>query len=435
MNKKWIVPVALILIFCAVAAIQINFPFLGRLLPISEKTESDSLLNESKKEVFLYGMNVTGLNIIEGKVSKNQTLATILSPFNVPYQIIDEIAKKSKDVFDVRWIATDKKFTVITPSNSSKAHFFIYEPNPAEYVVFNLDSVDVYKAEKPSEIRKREIGGIIESSLYNGMVDKGISPELIDEFADLYGWSVDFQSLQKGDVYKVVFEEKLVEGKVVSVSNIHLAYFEHKGDPMHAIPFEQNGQISFFDQNGNSFKKEFLRDPLKYSRISSRYNLNRFHPVQKRYKAHLGTDYAAPTGTEIRSVGDGSVVEARYTSANGNYVKIKHNGTYTTQYLHMSKIGKGIRAGVRVRQGQVIGYVGSTGLATGPHLCFRFWKHGKQVDWLKEKIPPSEPISKENQAAFLTKKDEAIRLLAQINPQVDDRNLASKPSKEIKESE
>ena len=161
-------------------------------------------------------------------------------------------------------------------------------------------------------------------------------------------------------------------------------------------------------------KKAFLRDPLKYTRISSRYNLRRFHPVQKRYKAHLGTDYAAPTGTEIRSVGDGTVIEARYTSANGNYVKIKHNGTYTTQYLHMSKIGKGIRAGARIKQGQVIGYVGSTGLATGPHLCFRFWKNGKQEDWLREKIPPSEPILSQNKLAFETKKSEALILLANI---------------------
>ena len=194
---------------------------------------------------------------------------------------------------------------------------------------------------------------------------------------------------------------------------------------MHAIPFEQNGQITFFDQEGKSFKKAFLRDPLKYTRISSRYNLNRFHPVQKRVKAHLGTDYAAPTGTEIRSVGDGTVIEARYTSANGNFVKIKHNSTYTTQYLHLSKIGKGIKKGTRITQGQIIGYVGSTGLATGPHLCFRFWKNGKQVDWLKERIPPSEPIEQANLQAFNQKKAEGIKLLAQIDPSVDDRLLAS----------
>ncbi|MBC6368881.1 peptidoglycan DD-metalloendopeptidase family protein [Algoriphagus sp. AK58] len=435
MKKIWIGLVALLLTLGATAVFQNHLPFLSGPRSETEKPIEDSLLIEPQKEVFLYGINVTGLNIIEGTVSKNQTLATILTPFNVPYQIIDEIAKKSKEVFDVRWIAVNKKFTVITPPDSEKAQFFIYEPNPAEYVVFNLDSLNIYKAEKPAEIRKREIGGRIETSLYNAMVDKGISPELIDEFADLYGWSVDFQSLQKGDIYKVAFEEKVVEGTVVSVSNIQLAYFEHKGQALHAIPFEQNGQISFFDQNGNSFKKAFLRDPLKYTRISSRYNLNRFHPVQKRYKAHLGTDYAAPTGTEIRSVGDGTVVEAKYTSANGNYVKIKHNGTYTTQYLHMSKIGKGIKAGTRVRQGQVIGYVGSTGLATGPHLCFRFWKNGKQEDWMKEKIPPSEPISKENLVAFNAKRDEALVLLANISPDGDGRLLASNPSFDAKGSE
>lgn len=372
---------------------------------------------------------MTGLEIIEGTVSKNQTLATILSPFNVPYQLIDEIAKKSAEVFDVRGIAVDKKFTVLTSPNSSKAEFFIYEPNPAEYVVFDLDSAKVYRAEKPSELRKREIGGIIESSLYTAMVAKGISPELIDEFADLYGWSVDFQSLQKGDVFKVVFEEKLVEGQVVSVSGIQMAFFQHLGTPMHAIPFEQNSQLTFFDQNGKSFKKAFLRDPLKYTRISSRYNLNRFHPVQKVYKAHLGTDYAAPTGTEIRTVGDGTVIEATYSSANGNFVKIKHTDTYTTQYLHMSKIGRNIRRGARVKQGEVIGYVGSTGLATGPHLCFRFWKNGKQEDWLQEVIPPSEPISQANLQAFTLKKNEAIQRLALIDPTVDDRLLATSSSK------
>jgi murein DD-endopeptidase MepM/ murein hydrolase activator NlpD len=257
------------------------------------------------------------------------------------------------------------------------------------------------------------------------MVDKGISPELIDEFADLYGWSVDFQSLQKGDVYKVVFEEKVIENQVVSISGIHFAYFNHKGEEMHAIPFEQNGQLTFFNQGGQSFKKAFLRDPLKYSRISSRYNLNRFHPVQKRYKAHLGTDYAAPTGTEIRTVGDGTVQEASYSAANGNYVKIKHNETYTTQYLHLSKISRNLRRGDRVKQGQVIGYVGSTGLATGPHLCFRFWKNGKQEDWLKETIPPTEPISQANLTAFNQKKVEVMKLLAAIDPTVDDRLLAS----------
>ena len=213
---------------------------------------------------------------------------------------------------------------MVTPADSAKAQFFIYEPNPAEYVVFNLDSIDIYKAEKPAEFRTKEAGGIINSNLSADMTSQGVTYDIIDQFADLYGWSIDFGALQKGDKYKVSYQEKVIDGVVVGVSNIQTAFFEHKGKPFYAIPFEQNGEITFFDQNGDSFKKAFLRDPLKYSRISSRYNLRRYHPVQKRYKAHLGTDYAAPTGTDIRSVGEGTVVDAPYTSANGNYVKIKH---------------------------------------------------------------------------------------------------------------
>lgn len=366
------------------------------------------------EEKLLYGINVNELEIIEGIVEKNQTLSTILGPFNVPYKIIDEIARMSKEIFDVKHIAFNRKYTVLTPKDSSQAQFFIYEPNKEEYVVFKLDELDVYKETKPIELKKREVGGTISSSLYVNMVEQGVGPDLIDQFADLYGWTVDFQRLQKGDKFKVVFNEKWIDGQVVGVEDIQMAYFEHLGEPYHAIPFEQNGQVNFFDQEGNSLKKAFLRDPLKFTRISSRYNLARFHPVQKRYKAHLGTDYAAPRGTEIRSVGEGTVIAAGYTGGNGNYVKVKHNGTYSTQYLHMSKIGKGIKNGARIKQGQVIGYVGSTGLATGPHLCFRFWKHGKQVDWLKEKIPPSEPIASENRIAFDRIKMEKLQQLAHI---------------------
>jgi murein DD-endopeptidase MepM/ murein hydrolase activator NlpD len=379
-----------------------------------EKIVLESFNEEMKEDLLLYGININNLDVVEGVVGKNQTLSTILAPFNVSYQIIDEIAKKSKDIFDVRKIAFNKKFTVLTGRDSSDAQFFIYEPNPSEYVVFKLDEVSVYKEAKPVELRNVEIGGEISSSLYVNMTQLGITPDLIDQFADMYGWVVDFQRLQKGDKFKVVYKEKVVDDQVVGITDIEAAYFEHMGEPYHAIPFEQNGELSFFDQEGNSFKKAFLRDPLKYTRISSRYNLNRYHPVQKRYKPHLGTDYAAPTGTEIRSVGEGTVVEARYTSANGNYIKIKHNGTYTTQYLHMSKIAKGMKPGSRVKQGQVIGFVGSTGLATGPHLCFRFWKNGKQVDWLQEKIPPSDPILPANRMAFDQVKMDKLQLLANI---------------------
>ncbi|WP_339711433.1 M23 family metallopeptidase [Cyclobacterium amurskyense] len=367
-----------------------------------------------EEENLLYGINVDDLDIVEGIVERNQTLSTLLAPFNVPYQIIDEIAKKSKSIFDVKKIAFNKKYTVLTPKDSSQAQFFIYEPNRTEFVVFNLGQPAIYKENKPMEIKNREIGGTISSSLYVNMTELGLTPDLIDQFADLYGWVVDFQRLQKDDKFKVIFKEQIVDDQIVGIEDIEAAYFEHMGQGYHAIPFEQNGIISYFDEKGNSLKKAFLRDPLKFSRISSRYSLSRFHPVQKRYKAHLGTDYAAPRGTEIRSVGDGTVLEATYRGGNGNFVKIRHNGTYTTQYLHMSKIGNGIKKGTRVKQGQVIGYVGSTGLATGPHLCFRFWKHGKQVDWLREEIPPAEPIEKANKLAFEQVKKDVIYKLSEI---------------------
>jgi murein DD-endopeptidase MepM/ murein hydrolase activator NlpD len=374
-------------------------------------------------EEILYGIRINELEIEEGLVGKNQTLSTILGPLNVPYQIIDELAKRSIEIFDVRKIAFNKKYTILTPKDSSKAQFFIYEPNPAEYVVFRLDSADVYKESKPVEIKTREVGGTITRSLYDDMVSEGVSLSIINKFADLYGWSINFQAVQKGDKFKVVYNEKLVEGEVVGVENIQIAYFESSGRPYCAIPFEQNGELAFYDQDGKSFKKAFLRDPLEYTRISSRYNLTRFHPVQKRVKPHLGTDYAAKTGTEIRTVGDGVVVEAKFNSGNGNYVKIKHNGTYTTQYLHMSKIAAGMKPGVRVSQGQVIGYVGSTGLATGPHLCFRFWKNGKQEDWLKEEIPPSEPILNQNRMAFDRVKMEKLDQLANIPYSIDKETI------------
>ncbi|WP_158855914.1 M23 family metallopeptidase [Lunatibacter salilacus] len=374
------------------------------------------------EENLLFGINIDNFEVVEGIVERNQTLSGILSPFNVSYQMIDEIAKKSKDIFDVKRIAFNKKFTVLTAKDTLMAQYFIYEPNPTEFVVFKLDEGEIYKESRPIEIRKREIGGTITRSLYVNMVELGLTPDLIDQFADLYGWVVDFQRLQEGDKFKVIFNEKLIDDHVVGIEDIQAAYFEHMGEPYHAIPFLQNGEMSYFDQHGESLKKAFLRDPLKFTRISSRYNLSRFHPVQKRYKPHLGTDYAAPTGTEIRSVGEGTVVEAGYSGGNGNYVKIKHNATYTTQYLHMSKIGSGIKSGTRVKQGQVIGYVGSTGLATGPHLCFRFWKHGKQVDWLKEKIPPAEPIAEENKLAFADAKLRIVQTLAAI-PYTDVTNL------------
>ena len=234
---------------------------------------------------------------------------------------------------------------------------------------------------------------MIEASLWVTMTDAGADPRLIHALSEVYAWQVDIYRIQKGDKFKVIYEELYVNDEKAGIGKIIGAIFNHMEKDYYAIFFDQGSGISYFDEVGQSLQKQFLKSPLRYTRISSRYTRKRYHPVLKRYKSHLGTDYAAPTGTPIRSVGEGIITEARYSKYNGRYVKVRHNGVYTTQYLHMSKFARGIKKGVKVTQGQVIGYVGSTGLANGPHLCFRFWKNDQQVDGLRVELPPSEPVS------------------------------------------
>jgi murein DD-endopeptidase MepM/ murein hydrolase activator NlpD len=383
--------------------------------PQAQAVIDSVVVAEPKEPSMLYGMVVDNTLVIEDKIKRNQRLTDILEPYNVPQQLIHQISILSKGVFDVRKIAADKKYTLICNQDSLKtAKAFVYEPNAIDYVIFNFEdsSVNVYKREVVTV--EKTITGVIHTNLSETIEEMGISHELTNKFVDIFGWQVDFQRLQKGDKFKLIFEENQVEGTPVGISRILGIYFEHFNNPIFAIPFDQGDGLSFFDANGKSMRKALLRYPIEFTRISSRYTMNRFHPVRKIWKAHLGTDFAAPTGTPIRSVGDGIVEEAQYKSNNGNYVKIRHNGTYTTQYLHMSRIASGVRAGTRVQQGQTIGYVGSTGLATGPHLCYRFWKNGVQVDALKVELPPTEPVKKENMEAFEKVKTELVQKLESI---------------------
>lgn len=349
-----------------------------------------------------YGYPVDSFDIVEGRVKWSQNLSEILSAFNISYQDLHTLAQRSKDIYDVRKLKAGSNYSIIHGRDSLKtARQFIFEPNPTEYVVYNLaDSIYVNVQKKPIKIAERTLAAEINSSLYNAILDQGASPMLVNQLVDVFAWQVDFFRIAKGDKFKLIFEEETVDGEIVGIKSIKGAYFEHWGKPYYAIPFQTPEKLDFFDEEGNSLRKTLLRAPLNYSRISSRFSLRRFHPVQKRYKAHLGTDYAAPTGTPIRTVGDGVVLEARYHGGNGNYVKVKHNSNYTTQYLHMSKIAKGIKPGTTVKQGQTIGYVGSTGLANGPHLCFRFWKNGRQVDALKVDLPSSSGIDSTQIAHF-----------------------------------
>jgi murein DD-endopeptidase MepM/ murein hydrolase activator NlpD len=380
-------------------------------------TSTVTLQLEPKQPKVVYGMVLDEDHaVIEDKVKRNQRLGEILEQYNVPAKVIHQLSNLSRKIFDPRKIAANKKYTVIYSEDSLKtAKALVYEPNAIDYIIFKFDdslSVDVRQREILTV--EKSISGVINSNLSETIEELGITHELTNKFVDIFGWQVDFQRLQKGDKFKLIYREQQVEGTSVGISQIDAIYFEHFGEAYYAFPFDQGEGLNYFDAEGKSMRKALLKYPIEFTRISSRYTKSRFHPVQKRWKAHLGTDFAAPKGTPIRTVGDGIVLEAQYKSNNGNYVKIRHNGTYTTQYLHMSRIASGIRPGTRVRQGETIGFVGSTGLATGPHLCYRFWKNGIQVDALRADLPPSEPIRKDMKDAFEAVKQELTQKLNAI---------------------
>ncbi|QTN37913.1 peptidoglycan DD-metalloendopeptidase family protein [Cryomorphaceae bacterium] len=362
--------------------------------------EADSASVEVREE---FGIPVDQYVVVEDKIKNGQNLSELLLPYGVDYPTIDRIARTPREVFDIRRIQAGKPYKVYCTEDSIlRAECFVYQPTPADYVVVDLrDSLNVYRGQKEIEVREKHAAGVIESSLWNAMVDNDMSPALVMELSAIYAWTLDFFRVKKGDKFKVIYEEKYVDGEYLGVGRVRAVEFVHMGETYPAYYFEEEEAFGdYFDDAGDNLRRVFLMAPVEYSRISSRYTKRRFHPVQKRWKAHLGTDYAAPHGTPIYSTADGVVTKRGYTRGNGNYVKVRHNSTYETQYLHMSKFVADVKVGTRVRQGQAIGYVGSTGLATGPHVCYRFWKNGVQVDPFKEDLPPSEPIKDENRARF-----------------------------------
>ena len=376
----------------------------------SGETENSGSVDSAAIEVRTeFGLAIDDYHVVEDRIENGQNLSELLLPYGVDYVTIERIAQTPRDIFDIRRIQAGKPYKVYCSKDSiPKAQCFVYQPTPADYVMVDLrDTFAVYRGQKEIEIREKKSAGVIESSLWNAMVDNDMSPALVMELSTIYAWTIDFFRIKKGDKFKVIYEEKYVDGEFLGVGRVKAIEFIHMGDAYPAFYFEEEEMYGdYFDDNGDNLRRVFLMAPVEYSRISSRYSKRRFHPVQKRWKAHLGTDYAAPRGTPIFSTADGQVIKRGYTSGNGNYVKIRHNSTYTTQYLHMSKFASGIAVGKRVRQGEVIGYVGSTGLATGPHVCYRFWKNDVQVDPFSQDLPPSEPVKDENRARF-----DSIRLI------------------------
>lgn len=373
----------------------------------AEETEVTAEEVAPPEPEYRFGIPIDQYNILEGKIQRNQTIADILLPFNISNQDIFSIDRLSKDVFSVRNFVPNRNYTLFyTQDSIKKADFFVYEPSPLEYVVYRLrDSIQIYKEERAVEIVEKTMSGNITVSLDHAIREKGGSAALVSAVADVFGWQLDFRVLQRGDWFKVIYEDRQINGESIGIGRVIGAEFNHTGRPFMAYAYDQGNGFDFYDEKGESLQRAFLRYPVEYSRISSRYNPNRFHPVLKRRTPHLGTDFAADRGTPIKAAADGTIIARGWTNGNGNYVKIRHNGTYTTGYLHMSKFGN-YKNGQRVKKGDIIGYVGKTGLATGYHLCFRFWKHGQQVDFLREALPAEKPLSAEHLVKF-----EALREL------------------------
>lgn len=351
-----------------------------------------------------FGFNFNDYNVLHDTIKKGDTFGNIIENQNLGDKQVYDIIEKVKDSFDVRAIRIGKAYTFLRSKDRyKKLQYVIYQPDRASYYVIDFrDSVSVSKVTRPIRIKKRTIAGELNGSFSEELHRQKVDPALANKLIKVYAWSIDFFKLKKGDQFGVIFTERYIDDTIYDgVDSLSAAFFEYKGKMIYAFPFAQNensGKIDYYDENGKALKNFFLKSPLKYANITSRFSTNRFHPVQMIWKAHKGTDYAAPTGTPIMTTASGIVEQTGYTAGNGNFVKVKHDKTYSTQYLHMSRIL--VRRGQRVTQGSIIGRVGSTGLATGPHVCYRFWKNGVQVDALRLKLPNSQPMESKNLPRF-----------------------------------
>lgn len=406
-------------LFILLIVILIAIPFLFKSKVRSTVNQNMTIrdsLSVNPDIKLAYGLPADSFVITKGKIQKNAFLGDILENSKLPAQIITKIEKAAKGIFDFRKIKAGNIFAILRPKKTENApSYLVYEHSPTEYYIVEItDSVTVQKREKETITYHKNVSGTISSSLWNAMEEQKINPQVATELSEIFAWSIDFFGLQKDDAFKIMYDEEYVDSMSVGIGKIHGAWFRHAGKEFTAIPFEQDGKIEYFDAQGNSLRKAFLKAPLRFSRISSRFTGSRFHPVLQRYTTHYGVDYAAPSGTPVHAIGDGVVISAGWSGGGGNMVKIRHNSVYSTAYLHLKAYGSGIRTGTYVRQGDLIGYVGSTGLSTGPHLDFRVWKNNTPVNPLTLESPSVEPVKKEQMDLFLAISNEIVTGLNNI---------------------
>lgn len=377
------------------------------LFACKEEGEKQKAKPAVKKEAIIkeFGFTLNNFKVVHDTIHQGDTFGKILEEEGYDAAAVHKVTQAIKDSFDLRNIRIGKPFTLLKQKQvPNKLEVFVYQPDNMSYYVVDLrDSIaKAYKTVRPLTVKRRVIAAEIEGSLFETLDKAGATPALAQHLSEIYAWSIDFFKIQKGDKFAVTVNERYISDSIYAgIESVEASFFEYKGKRIYAFPFKQDTasrKFDYFDDEGKVLKNMFLKAPLKFIHISSRFSARRFHPVQMRWKAHNGTDYAAPHGTPIMTTASGVVERTGYTSGNGNFVKVRHNGTYSTQYLHMSKIL--VRQGQRVTQGDIIGRVGSTGLATGPHVCYRFWKNGVQVDALRQKLPNSEPMAKKHLPRF-----------------------------------
>jgi len=370
-----------------------------------KKVEPEIIQPKKEKIIKEFGFILNNYEVKKDTIDRGDSFGLILEKNELYYPKIFNIVNEVKKVFDIRRVNVGRPYTILYSKDSvRKPEYFIYQPSSIDYLVVSLgDSIYAEKKQKEVKLVEYEASGVIKSSLSETMQELGLSPLITNELSEIYAWNIDFFRLEKGDNFKILYTSKFIDDSIyIGLNRVHNAYFEHRGNPFYAIEYETDsirGITEYFDENGKNLRRAFLLSPVQFSRISSRYNLRRKIAYYGRVKPHYGTDFAAPVGTDIRATASGRVEKSGYTRANGYYIKIKHNATYSTQYLHMRK--KGLKVGTQVKQGDKIGEVGMTGYTSGPHVCYRFWKNGKQVDPLKQKLPEAKPISEELRSKYL----------------------------------
>lgn len=410
---EWILGISLflLLIFTFSRIMWYNY-----MIPVVDQKE-DILLVEPK---LLYGLPVDSFHVEENNVRRNESLSDILTERGVSSLMIDRIAHLPSTVFDLRKMKVGNAYALFYSRDSLRIlRYFVYSEDPVKYYQYELsfDSCKVIPGKNEVTTERKIATGTISSSLWNAMKENDLDPMLAIHLSDLFAWSIDFFAIQKGDHFTVLFNQDYVKGEKIGIGLIHAAIFNSSGQDFYAIHFEQEDGQNYFDEHGRSIRKEFLKAPLKFSRISSRFSGARMHPVLRIVRPHLGVDYAAATGTPVYTIGDGVVITRAYQGGGGgNFIKIKHNSVHTTTYMHLSKFAAGIQTGTRVKQGDLIGYVGSTGLASGPHLDFRVFMNGFPIDPLKLKSPPAKPVSDRNKPAFMLLRDKLLKELKYVKP-------------------